>query len=199
MWLYIRFKLKAHGPQKTVEVIVSNCLLFCVLSISCFCFKLLEQHGNSAVAKASATADNTPDNGSLSSEKQGKSGSALYPSLASWVAITWCLALGSLLLRFITIGTKVNKKYSNTAMLTTERINLSLRMENKPEKREEYFLADRVLKLACRLISEVESPFKVSGLVMNSALYNIMRVIVLSAVSAVMSELLGFKLKLWKI
>ena len=84
-------------------------------------------------------------------------------------------------------------------MLTTERINLSLRMETKPEKREEYILADRVLKLACRLIAEVESPFKVSGLVMNSALYNLMRVILLSALSAAFSEMLGFNPKLWKI
>ncbi|XP_063720637.1 serine-rich adhesin for platelets-like isoform X2 [Symsagittifera roscoffensis] len=189
MWLYIRFKLKAHGPQKTVEVIVSNCLLFCVLSVSCCCFQMLEHN-----------PDN-PEGGSGSGSDTARiSLSGFYnPSLASWVAITWCLALGSLLLRFITIGTKVNKQYSNTAMLTTERINLSLRMENKPEKREEYFLADRVLKLACRLISEVESPFKVSGLVMNSVLYNVMRVIILSAISAVMSEILGFKLKLWKI
>ncbi|XP_075241865.1 uncharacterized protein LOC142336804 isoform X2 [Convolutriloba macropyga] len=207
MWLYIRFKLKAHGPQKTVEVIVSNCLLFCILSISCFCFKLLEQHSNandSAHQTSSSSSNQCSSESAANSPGAGGSGNSneakiTYPNLASWIAIMWCLALGSLLLRFITIGTKVNKKYSNTAMLTTERINLSLRMENKPEKREEYFLADRVLKLACRLISEVESPFKVSGLVMNSALYNIMRVIVLSAVSAVMSEILGFKLKLWKI
>ena len=46
---------------------------------------------------------------------------------------------------------------------------------------------------------ELESPFKVSGLSANPFLYNTTKVIILSAFSAVLTELLGFKLKLHKI
>ena len=49
------------------------------------------------------------------------------------------------------------------------------------------------------LFQELESPFKISGLSANPFLYNITKVVVLSAFSAVLTELLGFKLKLYKI
>ena len=39
---------------------------------------------------------------------------------------------------------------------------------------------------------------QVSGLSMSPLLYNVTRVVVLSAFSAVVSDLLGFKLKVWK-
>lgn len=46
---------------------------------------------------------------------------------------------------------------------------------------------------------ELESPFKISGLSANPLLYNVTRLVVLSACSGVLSDLLGFKLKLHKI
>ena len=49
------------------------------------------------------------------------------------------------------------------------------------------------------VFQELESPFKISGLSANPFLYNITKVVVLSAFSAVLTELLGFKLKLYKI
>jgi len=51
----------------------------------------------------------------------------------------------------------------------------------------------------CFICQELESPFRVSGLAANPLLYNITKVVVLSAFSAVLTELLGFKLKLYKI
>ena len=48
-------------------------------------------------------------------------------------------------------------------------------------------------------LQELESPFKVSGLSANPFLYNVTKVVILSAFSAVLTELLGFKLKLYKI
>jgi len=48
-------------------------------------------------------------------------------------------------------------------------------------------------------LQELESPFKISGLSANPYLYNITKVVILSAFSAVLTELLGFKLKLYKI
>lgn len=99
----------------------------------------------------------------------------------------------------MTIGTKINRKYRNFSVLITEQINLYLHMEQKPHKKDELMLANSVLKLAEDLLKELESPFKISGLSANPFLYNVTKVIVLSAFSAVLTELLGFKLKLYKI
>ncbi|XP_019399167.1 PREDICTED: putative homeodomain transcription factor 2 isoform X2 [Crocodylus porosus] len=78
-------------------------------------------------------------------------------------------------------------------------INLYLKMEKKPNKKEELTLVNNVLKLATKLLKELDNPFRLYGLTMNPLLYNITQVVILSAVSGVISDLLGFNLKLWKI
>ncbi|KAK0078152.1 hypothetical protein PV326_009546 [Microctonus aethiopoides] len=114
-------------------------------------------------------------------------------------ALFWSFALGIYILRFMTLGTKINKKYRNLSVLITEQINLYLQIEQKPHKKDELMVANSVLKLAADLIKELESPFKISGLSANPYLYTITKVVLLSALSGVLSELLGFKLKLHKI
>ncbi|XP_011300541.1 putative homeodomain transcription factor [Fopius arisanus] len=114
-------------------------------------------------------------------------------------ALIWSFVLGIYLLRFMTLGTKINKKYRNLSVLITEQINLYLQIEQKPHKKEELTVANSVLKLAADLIKELESPFKISGLSANPYVYTITKVVLLSALSGVLSELLGFKLKLHKI
>ncbi|XP_051160656.1 protein phtf [Leptopilina boulardi] len=114
-------------------------------------------------------------------------------------ALFWSFALGIFVLRFMTLGTKINKKYRNLSVLITEQINLYLQIEQKPHKKDELMVANSVLKLAAELIKELESPFKISGLSANPYLYTITKVVLLSALSGILSELLGFKLKLHKI
>ncbi|XP_032666157.1 putative homeodomain transcription factor isoform X2 [Odontomachus brunneus] len=114
-------------------------------------------------------------------------------------ALFWSFSLGIFILRFMTLGTKINKKYRNLSVLITEQINLYLQIEQKPHKKEELMVANSVLKLAADLIKELESPFKISGLSANPYLYTITKVVLLSALSGILSELLGFKLKLHKI
>ncbi|XP_072752261.1 protein phtf isoform X1 [Anoplolepis gracilipes] len=114
-------------------------------------------------------------------------------------ALFWSFSLGIFILRFMTLGTKINKKYRNLSVLITEQINLYLQIEQKPHKKEELMVANSVLKLAADLIKELESPFKISGLSANPYLYTVTKVVLLSALSGVLSELLGFKLKLHKI
>ena len=58
------------------------------------------------------------------------------------------MALGVYLLRFMTLGLRINKKYRNLSVLITEQINLYLQMEQKPHKKEELMVANNVLKLA---------------------------------------------------
>ncbi|KAL3280311.1 hypothetical protein HHI36_017800 [Cryptolaemus montrouzieri] len=114
-------------------------------------------------------------------------------------ALLWSFGLGILLLRFLTLGTKINKKYRNLSVLLTEQINLHLQIEQKPHKKEELTVANNVLKLAIDLLKELESPFKIIGLSANPIISNITKVVILSAFSGVLSDMLGFKLKLHKI
>lgn len=114
--------------------------------------------------------------------------------------VFWNMAIGVYIMRLIILGSKINRKYrSNLSVLLTEQINLYLKLEQKPHKKEELTLANNVIKLACDLIKELEVPFKISGFSANPYLYNITKVIVLSAFSSLLSEILGFKLKLTKI
>lgn len=95
-------------------------------------------------------------------------------------ALLWSFALGIYILRFMTLGTKINKKYRNLSILITEQvrtltistvliryqnfirfhfqINLYLQMEQKPHKKDELMVANSVLKLAADLI-KVRIPF----------------------------------------
>lgn len=111
--------------------------------------------------------------------------------------------------------------------LCVSQINLYLKMEKKPNKKEELTLVNNVLKLATKLLKvpfvskhfpsplvsitaatvfylnlclslslqELDTPFRLYGLTMNPLLYNITQVVILSAVSGVISDLLGFNLK----
>ncbi|KAK7912541.1 hypothetical protein WMY93_012752 [Mugilogobius chulae] len=87
----------------------------------------------------------------------------------------------------------------NSSVLLTEQINLYLRMEKKPNKKEELNIVNNVLKLATKLMKELDTPFRLLGLTVNPLIYNITKVVILSAVSAVVSDLLGFNIRLWKI
>ncbi|BFZ11269.1 hypothetical protein BsWGS_14308 [Bradybaena similaris] len=169
IWLSLRSYLKRRGPQRSVDVIVSACFLVAV-SIVC-----------------------------LVSIQMLKDTVSFLDYLCNWELLVWCIALGVFLMRFMTLGLKINKKYGNLSVLITEQINLYLQMEQKPHKKEELILANNVLRLAEDLLKELESPFKISGFSANPLIYNILRVVVLSAFSAVLTEVLGFKLKLHKI
>lgn len=114
-------------------------------------------------------------------------------------ALIWSIGLGIFLLRFMTLGTKINRKYRSISVIITEQINLYLQIEQKPNKKEELMVANSVLKLAADLLKELESPFKISGFCANPLLYTTVKVVILSALSGVLSEMLGFKLKLHKI
>ncbi|XP_052586241.1 protein PHTF1 isoform X3 [Peromyscus californicus insignis] len=117
----------------------------------------------------------------------------------NWEFLIWETALLLFLLRLASLGSETNKKYSNVSILLTEQINLYLKMEKKPNKKEQLTLVNNVLKLSTKLLKELDTPFRLYGLTMNPLIYNITRVVILSAVSGVISDLLGFNIRLWKI
>ncbi|TWW64637.1 putative homeodomain transcription factor 2 [Takifugu flavidus] len=169
MWLSLRSYLKRRGPQRSVDVIISSAFLLTLSVVFICCAQLLHVH------------------------------ETFLECHYNWELVIWCSSLSLFLLRFVTLGSETSKKYSNTSILLTEQINLYLKMEKKPNKKEELTLVNNVLKLATKLLKELDTPFRLYGLTMNPLLYNITQVVILSAVSGVISDLLGFNLKLWKI
>uniref|UniRef100_I3KBZ9 Putative homeodomain transcription factor 1 n=1 Tax=Oreochromis niloticus TaxID=8128 RepID=I3KBZ9_ORENI len=168
MWLSLRSFLRRRGPQRSVDVIVSTIFLL-ALSISfIICAQLLQSH------------------------------KTFLESLMNWELMVWCASLVLFLLRLATLGSETNSKYSNSSVLLTEQINLYLRMEKKPNKKEELSIVNNVLKLATKLMKELDTPFRLLGLTVNPLIYNITKVVILSAVSAVVSDLLGFNIRVSK-
>ncbi|EPQ03801.1 Putative homeodomain transcription factor 1 [Myotis brandtii] len=113
----------------------------------------------------------------------------------NWEFLIWETALLLFLLRLASLGSETNKKYSNVSILLTEQINLYLKMEKKPTKKEQLTLVNNVLKLSTKLLKELDTPFRLYGLTMNPLIFNITRVVILSAVSGVISDLLGFNIR----
>ncbi|PIO35099.1 hypothetical protein AB205_0135910, partial [Aquarana catesbeiana] len=141
-----------RGPQRSVDVIVSSAFLLTISVIFICCAQLLHIH------------------------------ETFLDCHYNWELVIWCISLTLFLLRFVTLGSETSKKYSNTSILLTEQINLYLKMEKKPNKKEELTLVNNVLKLATKLLKELDNPFRLYGLTMNPLLYNITQVVILSAV-----------------
>ncbi|KAG8589532.1 hypothetical protein GDO81_006429 [Engystomops pustulosus] len=169
MWLSLRSYLKRRGPQRSVDVIVSSVYLVTLSIAFICCAQVLHGH------------------------------TTFLNYVYNWELLIWEAALLIYLLRLTSLGSDTNKKYSNVSILLTEEINLYLKMEKKPNKKEQLNIVNNVLKLSSKLIKEIDTPFRLYGLAVNPLIYNISRVVILSAVSGVVSDLLGFNIRLWKI
>uniref|UniRef100_A0A8C0HYX3 Putative homeodomain transcription factor 1 n=1 Tax=Balaenoptera musculus TaxID=9771 RepID=A0A8C0HYX3_BALMU len=169
IWLSLRSFLKRRGPQRSVDVVVSSVFLLTLSIAFICCAKVLRGH------------------------------KTFLNDAYNWEFLIWESALLLFLLRLASLGSETNKKYSNVSILLTEQINLYLKMEKKPNKKEQLTLVNNVLKLSTKLLKELDTPFRLYGLTMNPLIYNITRVVILSAVSGVISDLLGFNIRLWKI
>ncbi|XP_028590354.1 protein PHTF1 isoform X2 [Podarcis muralis] len=169
IWLSLRSYLKRRGPQRSVDVVVSSIFLLALSIAFICCAQLLKGY------------------------------KTFLNAAYNWEFLIWETALLLFLLRLASLGSETNKKYSNISILLTEQINLYLKMEKKPNKKEQLTLANNILKLSTKLMKELDTPFRLYGLTMNPLIYNITRVVILSAVSGVISDLLGFNIRLWKI
>ncbi|XP_020857729.1 protein PHTF1 isoform X2 [Phascolarctos cinereus] len=169
IWLSLRSYLKRRGPQRSVDVVVSSVFLLTLSIAFICCAQVLQGH------------------------------KTFLEDAHNWELLIWETALLLFLLRLASLGSETNKKYSNISVLLTEQINLYLKMEKKPNKKEQLTLVNNVLKLSTKLLKELDTPFRLYGLTMNPLIYNITRVVILSAVSGVISDLLGFNIRLWKI
>uniref|UniRef100_A0A8C1KK20 Putative homeodomain transcription factor 1 n=1 Tax=Cyprinus carpio TaxID=7962 RepID=A0A8C1KK20_CYPCA len=165
MWLSLRSFLKRRGPQRSVDVIVSSIFLLALSFSFIICAQLLHSHHT------------------------------FLDSETNWELMVWCGALMVFLLRLATLGAETNRKYSNASVLLTEQINLYLKMEKKPNKKDQLNIVNNVLRLATKLLKELDTPFRLLGLTVNPLICNITRVVILSAISAAVSDLLGFNIR----
>ncbi|XP_072931982.1 protein phtf [Epargyreus clarus] len=168
-WLSTRSYLRRRGPQRSVDVIVSAAFMLTLMLLACVSAQLLRE-------------------------------SVTFESGWLLEAMVWSCCLGIYLLRLVTLGSNVNRKYRGClSAILTEQINLHLAIEQRPESKEQLTVANNVLKLAADLLKELDAPFRLSGVFTNHYVYTITKVVILSALSGVLSEMLGFKLKLYKI
>jgi len=140
----------------------------------------------------------------------------LFVALYFYQSLLLCALNMYYLLRFMTLGSAITAKMNAAGILLVESVNITVRLgqlqtadqfaagnaaelAHIAQERSELVQTNNVLKLAAKLLKEVESPKKVSGLSMSPLLYQITRIVVLSALSTVISDSLGFKLKLFKL
>ncbi|KAG8589535.1 hypothetical protein GDO81_006429 [Engystomops pustulosus] len=122
MWLSLRSYLKRRGPQRSVDVIVSSVYLVTLSIAFICCAQVLHGH------------------------------TTFLNYVYNWELLIWEAALLIYLLRLTSLGSDTNKKYSNVSILLTEEINLYLKMEKKPNKKEQLNIVNNVLKLSSKLI-----------------------------------------------
>lgn len=111
------FFLQKRGPQRSVDVIVSSSfyissLFLAILSVELLKVNIIQIYIRSMNSKhvfLIAYFILLQDTFSLSSEFHLESSA-------------WCMVLGIYLLRFLTLGTKINKKYRNLSTLITEQV-----------------------------------------------------------------------------
>lgn len=125
-------------------------------------------------------------------------------SLADWFLIMWAVILAAYVQRIMLLASKTHERFQNTSVLLTEELNIHMRLlRAKPEKKDELAACNSMLKVAGSLIKELEGAKSKKGqngaFVLDPWLYSLVRVILLSALGALSSDLFGFRVRLWKI
>ncbi|CAH8444389.1 unnamed protein product [Dicrocoelium dendriticum] len=169
-WLTLRSYLKKRGPQRSVEAIIAAAFYIVFVFGLGLCSQLLSRKDTN-----------------------------VFSHLTNWDILGLVLAIMVFLHRFIILGTKITNKYRNFSVLITEQINLYLSIEKKPHKKDELMSTLQVLRLVESLLKEVDGPFRVCGWTVNPLVYNVFKLVLLSCFSSLLSETLGFKLKLYKL
>lgn len=126
----------------------------------------------------------------------------LFGQLADWFLFVWAIFLGIFMLRFTSLASRTHQKYENTSVLLTEQLNVFMKMLRKPQRKEELGICNNMLKVAIKLLRELEGSGKKhnqSGALLSPFVFNLLRVILLSGAGAVSGRVFGFKVRMWKL
>ncbi len=177
MWMALRAGrawLRRYEAQRLADTVVSSTFRNVVLLLTILCIEVF----------------------------LGKDKRPFLTQLWHWELLVWGGVSSVFLLRYFSLGSRINEKYNDPGVLLTESINIQLRIfenscrTNDQAKREKLQISANVLKLAVKLLKELDSPTLINGLSMSPTLVRVTRVILVSALSAVVSDQFGFKLRL---
>ncbi|THD24510.1 putative homeodomain transcription factor 2 [Fasciola hepatica] len=169
-WLTLRSYLKKRGPQRSVEnIIVASFYVVFVFGLA------------------------------LGSQFISKKNDQTFSRLINLDMMGLTLGIALFQHRFLVLGTKITKKYRNLSIIITEQINLYLSIEKKPYKKDDFLATFQVLRLVEGLLKEVDGPFRICGWTVNPLVYNVFKLVLLSCFSTILSDAIGFKLKLHKL
>ncbi|KAA0185907.1 putative homeodomain transcription factor (Phtf) [Fasciolopsis buskii] len=169
-WLTLRSYLKKRGPQRSIEnIIVASFYVVFVFGLA------------------------------LGSQLISKKNDQTFSRLINLDMLGLTLGIALFQHRFLVLGTKITKKYRNLSIIITEQINLYLSIEKKPYKKDDFLATFQVLRLVEGLLKEVDGPFRICGWTVNPLVYNVFKLVLLSCFSTILSDAIGFKLKLHKL
>ena len=110
------------------------------------------------------------------------------------------VCLSTFMYRFVQLASKTRKQYDVSKILYTEQLNLYMKIFSNTGNKEELVACNNMIKICLKLINELENDKeKYKVLLLNPLVYNLLRVTLLSALGTLSSEILGFKVRLWKI
>lgn len=112
------------------------------------------------------------------------------------------MILGAFVLNYTLDIERISTNYkSASSTLLVEQINLTMssnrRITNKDNEKPKEII--QLLKIVQSLLNVSEQPYKISGISSNPLISNLMRILVVSIISAIFSEFLGHKVTFAKI
>ena len=113
------------------------------------------------------------------------------------IVLAACLA-GWNTSHLISTAYHITSAFRGTGVLITAQMNVALRQARAPHKKGELTVVASFLKSTEALLKELEHPGQLSVLGLDAPRYNILRLCVLSAVTAMVSRVLGVNVRLWK-
>lgn len=182
VWLSLRSRrteldLEQIGPYKASDVLAHFLFTSAIVVVGFVAFRAMQQFDNNGVPA----------------------------TLQDWVVLVWAVLLSVYVQRITSLANKAQERFSNTSVLLTEELNIHMHLLRKPNKKEELQACNQMLKVAGSLIKELEGNKNKKGgghgeaFVLDPMLYSIIRVVFLSALGALSSDLLGFRVRIWKI
>ena len=199
MWIALRSHLRHQGPHTACNNIVSRTCVATLLLTLTTSVRFLEwstERGGPAAACSSLDTDDPQTLATCAAlfpapveVESATSGMFVLDSAANFELVAWSTALGFFSLRYIQIGMYLNNKYQKSvALMLSEQMHCHIRAHHKPHKRAELLCTIQVLKVGQKLLKELQGPHKISGMAMSPLLTSTFKLIVLSALSAVVSS-----------
>ena len=184
IWLQLRsrrMETEKFGPQRAGDTIAQAIVLYGVAALFMCMVKIFQV---------------------TSEEAEGAWFSSVLDTYNEWILFLWTFMLSVFMLRLMTLASRTSVKYQNNTQLLTEQLNLHLMILEKPHLKDELVACNNVLKVAVKLIRELEGDKKQRvwhKALVNPFVYNLVRVLLLSTLGAISSEIIGFKIRLWKL